>query len=336
MSTTPLRRGDWVEVLAPSEILATLDDAGAIDRLPFMPEMARYCGRRFRVDTRTERVCDTVGYSGSRRIADAVMLEDLRCDGASHGGCQAECRYIWKEAWLRRIDPQSRPRRNVAADELDALIRRVSATVQQTVGEGAGGQRRWSCQTTELLNASAGLNTLDMKTYLREVTTGNVAVPKFLRVMCKATVWEPMRKLRLLTAEGLLRGTGAPAEAQPALGLQPGEWVRVKSAAQIAATLSPTGHHRGLSFDREMLPFCGKVCRVKKRVTRIIDDRDGRMINIKTDCIVLENVVCSGECSARRVFCSRAIVSFWRECWLERVEAAAVPAQAEQPVARSA
>ena len=37
-------------------------------------------------------------------MRDTVFLENLRCDGASHGGCQAECRIYWKEAWLRRVE----------------------------------------------------------------------------------------------------------------------------------------------------------------------------------------------------------------------------------------
>ena len=51
--STKLRRGDFVEVKAPDEILQTLDAEGASDHLPFMPEMLEYCGRRFRVSRRT-------------------------------------------------------------------------------------------------------------------------------------------------------------------------------------------------------------------------------------------------------------------------------------------
>ena len=79
MSTGVFRRGDLVEVRSPGEILATLDATGALDGLPFMPEMAVMCGRRFTVERRAERVCDTVHYSGTRRLADAVFLEQERC-----------------------------------------------------------------------------------------------------------------------------------------------------------------------------------------------------------------------------------------------------------------
>src|SRR5262245_41424276 len=104
-----LRRGDLVEVRGPAEILATLDERGALEALPFMPEMAAFCGRRFTVERRAERICDTVQYTGSRRPPDTVLLADLRCDGLAHGGCQAECRLFWKEAWLRRVTPETPP-----------------------------------------------------------------------------------------------------------------------------------------------------------------------------------------------------------------------------------
>jgi hypothetical protein len=95
----------------------------------------------------------------------------------------------------------------------------------------------------------------------------------------------------------------------------------VKSAEEIEATLNRDGKYRGLYFDREMLPFCGKTYRVKKRIERIIDDHTGAVIEMKSDCVTLEDVVCSGEHSFSRYFCPRAIQPYWRECWLRRVPA---------------
>src|SRR4051812_42564844 len=97
-----LAAGDLVEVRSAGEILATLDDSGALEALPFMPEMLPYIGRRFVVDKRADKICDTIAQTGSRRLNDAVLLGDLRCDGRAHAGCQAECRFFWKERWLRR------------------------------------------------------------------------------------------------------------------------------------------------------------------------------------------------------------------------------------------
>jgi len=319
MSNESLRRGDWVEVRSPAEILATLDERGMLENLPFMPEMAHFCGRRLRVDRRTERICDTVNYTGSLRLADAVMLEDLRCDGSAHGGCQASCRLIWKEAWLRRVDPNA-PAAAPGLQSTATLIARIASQVRHSDESAPAAEELWRCQTTELLNAASSIPGLNLRSLLSELTTGNVSLGYFVRVMVRALLWEPWRKRTMLTSSGLLRGASVePSGGQP-LQLRPGEWVRVKSRAEIAATLSPTGHSRGLSFDREMLPFCGKSLRVGQRITRIIDERTGRMLRIKADVIALEHVVCSGECSARRLFCPRAIVPYWRECWLERID----------------
>jgi hypothetical protein len=74
-------------------------------------------------------------------------------------------------------------------------------------------------------------------------------------------------------------------------------------------------------FDVEMLPFCGQTLRVRRRIERFVSDRNGKMIEQPSDCVTLEGVVCSGERSTQRWFRHRAIYSYWRECWLERVEA---------------
>src|SRR5262245_5692728 len=100
-----LRRGECVEVRSEAEILATLDASGALDGLPFMPEMRAYCGGRFRVSARADRT--VVQQLGVRRMQDTVHLEELRCDGAAHGGCSRGCLIFWKEAWLRRLGTAS-------------------------------------------------------------------------------------------------------------------------------------------------------------------------------------------------------------------------------------
>ena len=99
-----LRVGDFVEVRSEQEILATLDETGAIDGLPFMPEMLEFCGKRFRVEKRADKTCNTITIMESRRLYDTVHLEDLRCSGQAHAGCQAQCYLFWKEAWLKRVE----------------------------------------------------------------------------------------------------------------------------------------------------------------------------------------------------------------------------------------
>ena len=321
MASDELRRGDLVEVKDPAAILATLDERGALEGLPFMPEMARLCGRRFVVDRRADRVCDTVHYSGSRKPPRSVLLADLRCDGSAHGGCQAECRFIWKEAWLREVAPDAPAPAPVDASDLADLVARTAAHVRHRIEANGHSEERWWCQATELPNASTHLRLWDPRSYLRECATGNVPPARFVRVLARASVQEPMRKLGLIP-EVHLPGTGGTPGPEARLDLQPGELVQVKTKEEIAATLTPEGRNRGMWFDREMMPFCGGVFRVRQRIRRFIDERaGGRMIEFKnSDCVTLEGVVCSGERSLRRWFCPRAIYPYWRECWLRRVE----------------
>ena len=100
--TRALRPGDFVEVKSPVEILETLDDHGTLDRLPFMPEMAEYCGKRFRVAKRVVKTCCYGISSGMRKFSaeDVVLLEGLRCSGGAHDGCQKACTIFWRQAWL--------------------------------------------------------------------------------------------------------------------------------------------------------------------------------------------------------------------------------------------
>jgi hypothetical protein len=315
-----LRHGDLVQVKSAAEIRATLDAHGMLGGLPFMPEMVRYCGRRLVVDKRAEKICDTIYPIASNRLPDTVLLGNLRCDGSGHDGCQADCRLYWKEAWLRRVGPEDPPLLAEGDEARGALIQLVEGNTRPAIHTDGKGEQRYRCQATELSRASQRLNTWDPRPYVREYTSGNVGLGRFLRVVARAAVHEPLRKLGM-TPRVWVKGPGTPSTREPALNLKPGDMVQVKSREEIVATLGPDGKNRGLFFDLEMLPYCGGTYRVKKRVTRFIDDRSGgRMIELKSDCVTLEGVVCSGERSEVRWFCPREIQSFWREAWLRRVE----------------
>jgi hypothetical protein len=319
MAERGLKSGDVVVVKSAPEILATLDALGDLESMPFMPEMLRYCGRRFVVAQRADKVCDTSHLTGSRHVPGSVFLEDLRCDGQVHGGCQAECKIFWKEAWLRReeagVDDQ------VKVEPVDERISTKLGFLASSKAEVSGnGQEVFRCQATQVHFASRHLRTYDPRPYFRELANGNVSLGRFLRVMARATVIQPLDTLGLRSAMPV-RGTRSPdAPPEPALGLKPGDWVRVKPKEEIASTLSAKGKNRGLWFDREMVLHCGRVFRVRQRVSRIIDERSGNMIEMKNDCVTLEGAVCGGDLSPSRWFCPRAIYPYWRECWLERVK----------------
>jgi hypothetical protein len=317
-----LRPGELVRVRSALEIGPTLDAQGSLDGMPFMPEMLQYCGRTFRVSRRADKTC--AGDGIVRRMHNAVHLADLRCDGASHGGCQAACVLFWNEAWLERVEEEATraPSPSPNGDEAKLTETLVEAT------RPAHGSTRYRCQATEIPNASTPLRMRELDQYVSDVRNWGLA--KVLRGFfvelfnCWQSWFSPHlpRVLRIANGRGYpyIRGPlpvkkGATPSAT--LDLRPGELVRIKSKEEIEATLDETNHNRGLYFDGEMARYCGRTARVRGRVQRLVDEHTGEMIEIKSDCIMLEGVVCEADFHR---FCPRGIYSYWREIWLERVD----------------
>ncbi len=119
-----------------------------------------------------------------------------------------------------------------------------------------------------------------------------------------------------------LKGTIPVGQPTPvvALNLMPGEWVRVKSHREILGTVTTENKNRGMIWDAELLPYCGKMYRVLRRVDRLIDEKTSKMMEMKSPCIVLESVVCQARYSRYRMLCPKQMFPFWREIWLERVD----------------
>ena len=119
-----------------------------------MPEMVPHIGRRYRVTRRVDKICDTIAATGSRRMHATIYLEDLRCDGSGHGGCQAGCKLYWKEAWLRRVDDDSGAvdASNGSIANLEHLAQAGTRAVREIGGDRS---EVWRCQATEAFNASS-------------------------------------------------------------------------------------------------------------------------------------------------------------------------------------
>lgn len=324
-----LKPGEWIEVRSLTEILATLDQQGRLSALSFMPEMERYCGRRFRVSRRADKACDRVRKSGNRRMVNAVHLEDLRCDGANHGGCGAACLIFWKEAWLRRSEgpgPAAAPNGEARAGgvaRIDAAgLRRATRTSE---GDGTPESVVWSCQATTMYDATRAFAKWDVWQFVRDVRAGHVkvrtvawwAVTKALnRIRLLPKMWRLVETIRGPFRVPFIGGTLAKTPRE-LLSLVPGEWVVVKSHEEILATLDKKGKNRGMTFDSEMVKYCGARLRVRQRVERIVDEPTGRMMVLPNDCIILEGATCTGEYHS---FCPRAIYPYWREIWLRRAD----------------
>ena len=318
------RVGDWVEVRPLSEIARTLDAEGAIDGMPFMREMIPHVGRRFRVVKTAHKTCDASGWEYARAMSDAVHLE-TRCSGAHHGGCEAACRFFWKTAWLKKADgPCSDGAERVAPSESPRDTGHIEARLAAAAHRDVGGRVHWRCQATEIKNASRRSWPWDPTQYWLDLRNGNVTVPQLLFYAVKAVLRIGKARFNHLrfAVERLAtrpRDRKKSVDAAP-LDLRPGELVRIKSKAEIMATLNDDRKNFGLLFDADMAQFCGTTQRVMGRVQRIVDERDGRMMEFKRACIALLNVTCTGLNCPTRLFCPREMYTYWRESWLERVE----------------
>lgn len=98
-----LKPGEFVEVKSEYEISSTLAHDGTLEGLMFMPEMRKYCGKRFRVLKRVDKVI-IEGVGGLRRVKNVVILDGVICTGEHHGGCKKSCPLLWKEVWLKRAN----------------------------------------------------------------------------------------------------------------------------------------------------------------------------------------------------------------------------------------
>ncbi len=342
--------GDWVEVRSKEEILRTLDSKGEIDGMPFMPEMFQYCGKRFQVYKRAHKTCDyRTPYPYRTRWLDGSVHLQTRCDGGGHDGCQAGCLIIWKEAWLK---PVSQGTKNAVLTQIDTSSSGnghsssrtgcseadVWANVKPTNSED--GRPIYVCQATQTPVATKYLHWWDIRQYFQDYFSGNVGLRRMFRGLIYVAYHDlsqsgiglgpSMRwlynKLSPLwggpkwprTPGHLPEGSPTPALS---LNLQPGEWVRVKSHEEILKTVTSDNRNRGMYWDAELVPYCGGTYQVLKRVYKLIDEKTGKMLDMKTACIVLDSVVCQARYSEYRMLCPKEMYPYWREIWLERVAA---------------
>jgi hypothetical protein len=325
------RAGDWVRVRSAEEILGTLDERGRLDALPFMPEMLKACGQRFQVAGVAHKTCDTATRSGGRRMRNAVFLEDMRCDGAAHGGCQARCLMFWKTDWLvpegASISPNTSPPEGRCTPE---RLSQATQTVTET------GEVRYFCQATEHLAATEPLRPLAPWHFIEDVRTGNANLSHVFKVVGLHLLWRlrnlgvgwrvsvwlhaRMHEFAMGRPDPFRKGSipsGAPTPKEE-LDLRPGDLVEVKSHDEILQTVDTELRNRGMKYNTELTPACGGRFRVEQRVSRIIEEHTGRMITLKNPCITLEGVYCQALYTHYSLLCTRRVTPYFREAWLKR------------------
>jgi hypothetical protein len=344
-----LKAGEWVEVRSKEEISATLDGSGCLENLPFMPEMLQYCGQRFQVFKNAHKTCDYIQGWSIRRMKDSVHLAGLRCDGSGHDGCQASCLIFWKEAWLKRVENDVVTARTLRGAQTDlastAMVCTEKSILAGTHRQNSEGETVYRCQVTDVPKFTSHMSFWDPRQYIRDLRSRNLAIDlgggsreervlettlTVLRMLQASLVgfFNEIQKRRHKSHYPFIFGTSTNTTSDP-LNLQPGDLVEVRSKEEIMATLDKGQKNRGLWFDSEMLPYCGGIYRVLRRVHRIIDETSGKMVTMKHPCIVLEGVVCKSEFHR---LCPRAIYPYWRESWLKRANIVVTPLSMEQVV----
>lgn len=311
-----LRAGDWVEVKTPAEIAGTLDAQGTLDGLAFMPEMVEYCGCRFRVQRLAEKACIEFPGGGYKirefRGNDVVLLEELRCSGASHDGCGRACMMFWKKAWLRKVGAagEGQPVRRNSEQELRGRLRTTTAP------------GRYFCQSTELAKATQPMSRARiLAKCVFDVRSGSRTALEMVGLVL-APLWRKItQKIPRKRLAGNLKRTPVGD-----LNLQPGELVTIRPAEDIAQTLDARGRNRGLICDYGMCQYSGGEYKVRNRLDRMISEATGEMRQVD-GTVILEDLHCL--CWNVLGGCPRRDFMYWREVWLERA------AESEEKLVRS-
>ncbi|MEJ2362454.1 MAG: hypothetical protein P8Z75_13750 [Gammaproteobacteria bacterium] len=295
-------KGQIVSVRSLKDIIATLDAENKLEGMPFMPEMAQYCGHSFRIACLPVMTC--VEGASFRSHSGTVFLENLRCDGSYHDGCQRDCLLFWKEAWLTDQPITQSP---TSGDDTADPSKDILKTKQ---GE------RYFCQSTELVGATSVYKPDTSlkgkaKKLLSDVWHGEMTIPAFLLKILNVPV-NRLKGMLGLDKSGSVTGPHQKTETL-SLNLQPGEWVEVKSRQEIEDTLDIHGKNRGLIFDSPMLDECGKQFQVECQIKKIILEETGQMISLN-NTVLLQNNICTAW------GCPRANRPYWREIWLKRIE----------------
>jgi hypothetical protein len=292
--------GAVVRIRSRDEIARTLDPRGTLDGLHFMPEMFRYCGRKFKVVKHPRTIF--VEGKGVRCIKDTVILDKTTCNGEAHHGCQRQCVVLWKKAWLAPAHESDKhsitaPRKGIALDRIS--------------------DRVMPCQSAELYKATSRhiASTEDFV----QVYVCDARFRKWLplKQICTLLTWLII-KVKMMRKQSREKALHGKAMRTPviSLTLRPGEIVRIKDIEEVRLTLDREGKNRGLAFTPEMVKYCGTKARVDKSVNRIIDEASGRMQRI-TNTVILKDVTCDG---SRHAGCPRRCLLLWREIWLERAK----------------
>src|SRR5260370_407820 len=207
-----------------------------------------------------------------------------------------------------------------------------------------GGAPTYVCQATQVRHATTPLAWWDVRQYFEDYWSGNAGLGRIFSGLIYSAYYHLSqagiglgRAMRWFYNKfhPIWGGTLFPrkpglipaGKATPSgtLNLQHGELVRVKSHEEILKTVDSGNKNRGMYWDAELVPYCGGTYQILKRVTKIIDEKTGKMVEMKSPCIVLDSVVCQARYSQCRMLCPKEMYPYWRENMLEKVVAKTQP-----------
>lgn len=98
-----LRPGELVQVRSKEEIFSTLNERGRNKGLYFMPEMLKFCDKKFKVFKKVEKIRLESNGELRKLKTPSIFLEGVLCDGEFNYGCERSCFLYWREDWLKRV-----------------------------------------------------------------------------------------------------------------------------------------------------------------------------------------------------------------------------------------
>jgi hypothetical protein len=119
-----------------------------------------------------------------------------------------------------------------------------------------------------------------------------------------------LAKRAVVRTRDRLRGRAPLGEASR---FREGDWVRVKSAEEIRATLDANDKLRGLLFMEAQWGYCGGTYEVDRVLRRLLDR--GRRFRTIARTVALDGVTCDGLDGTSG--CGRACSLYFRDEWLE-------------------
>jgi hypothetical protein len=154
----------------------------------------------------------------------------------------------------------------------------------------------------------------DFRQDLRPLLSGNLSVLTYVPAML-TRLFNEIQAIRAGVQFPAMpsSSTAGSSGLLPEHRLPVGAVVRIRTREEIAGTLK-NSRNRGLWFDADMVRYCGQCRVVRGYVDRLIHEVSGLMIQMRTACVTLEDVVATGE--FHRLSAQHEYI-YWREAWLQ-------------------